>query len=108
MAAIQNNINGEERRQIQSQCQSFTLNREQTGTERLNSDSRKPSPKAIRQRRWRRRERLGIRVVWVEVPTTTIVEMIAQGDLREGESDDVHAIGKAVGKILAKARGQSV
>jgi hypothetical protein len=58
------------------------------------------SPSAIRMRRWRRRQRKGLRIVPLAIRDREVTFLIRHGFLAPGDHDDRRAIAFAMGKVL--------
>lgn len=57
---------------------------------------------AERQRRWRQRDKVGVRVCWVDVDEHIVDQLVAREYLAERDMEDVHAIGKAITAFLKR------
>lgn len=64
-----------------------------------------PSSAARRKREHRERQRLGLKVVPLEVYQREVALLVASGWLAEGERDDRVAIARALGEMLDFAFG---
>ncbi len=62
---------------------------------------RSPSPTAARMRRYRRRQRDGVRVVPVEVDHALIKKLIDDGWINEAETVNLESLANAVAKAAA-------
>jgi hypothetical protein len=66
-----------------------------------------PSPEAIRQKRYRRRQREGVAIVPVAVSDADVDALIEGGWLGEDEASDRHAVSRALRQaaLSPKRRG---
>lgn len=73
-----------------------------TATSTVSPEAIGPSPEAIRQRRYRRREREGLSLPHSEVPWRVIEALIDGGWLTEDQTANSHLLGEAMLKVVEK------